>query len=212
MKTMFKLAVVVAALGLLASPALANPTVKLNNPFGAGGAFVLTFSSPQPALHFGNLASLGGPSTFCVDSASFDPNKPYYFHVDSTIELGSKTLTSTTKNLFAAYVFDPTLAAYMTTGTAAQIKLKNQSLQEIFWTQQGVVEPAQGDLTIIANLLANWGGPNAKAGGVMALNLWKTPTLTGDVQSQLVWVPVPGAALLCVIGIGLVGWVKRRFA
>lgn len=42
---------------------------------------------------------------------------------------------------------------------------------------------------------------------------WSYEKYAGSMQlSDFAAVPVPGAALLGVIGIGIVGWVKRRFA
>ena len=58
------------------------------------------------------------------------------------------------------------------------------------------------------------------ASNVRVLNIWAdnnpehwTHTPGYDLQSQLIYVvPVPAAAVLGVIGFGLVGWLKRRLA
>jgi hypothetical protein len=46
-------------------------------------------------------------------------------------------------------------------------------------------------------------------GPVRVLNTMQGSTKT---QSMLIVIPVPGAALLGVMGLGLAGWVKRRFS
>lgn len=66
----------------------------------------------------------------------------------------------------------------------------------------------------VNNLLAQYAAGQVGT-GVRALNLWTlTKNAQGewdvvDVQSQLI-VPVPGAALLALLGLPIVGWIKRR--
>jgi len=50
----------------------------------------------------------------------------------------------------------------------------------------------------------------ADIGNVRVLNMYTTGG--GLAQDQLYLIPAPGAALLGVIGLGLVAWMRRRFS
>lgn len=49
-------------------------------------------------------------------------------------------------------------------------------------------------------------------GNVRVMNLFTTNSPRYEHQDLLVLVPVPGAALLGVLGLGIAGWAKRRMA
>lgn len=95
---------------------------------------------------------------------------------------------------------------------------KNVDVSNALWLLQGQYTAQNTDHpTAAAVNLANSAGT---AWGGMALNLWSLTVRNGavvgtptDVQSQIVQlVPAPAAAMLGMMGLGLVGWVKRRMA
>ena len=55
----------------------------------------------------------------------------------------------------------------------------------------------------------NWGDT---IGDIRVMNLWKNVDHTGYAQDQFVRVPVPGAILLGILGLGAAGLKLRRFA
>lgn len=63
----------------------------------------------------------------------------------------------------------------------------------------------------IAYITANTPG-GFGLGNVRVMNLFTTNSPRYEHQDLLVLVPVPGAALLGVLGLGIAGWVKRRVA
>lgn len=212
-----------------------------SNGFGNGGAFNVTLRNNNPAnlveagapnnpAYYGTVPTnilfgtqAGKMTTFCVENVTFVPGTWYAASIDDTIQNGGgsnpDTLTSLTKSLFAEYVLGTT-TAYGGQTLAQYVALnstRNQALQNIFWGEQGTGLSNGGDAvaTEVANILAGWGSANnIQQNTVKVLNLWGGPNpYQGDKQSHLVMVvPVPGAAVLCFMGLGLVGWVKRRLA
>jgi hypothetical protein len=84
-------------------------------------------------------------------------------------------------------------------------------LQEAIWAIEGEIGSADGQAAtwITEAETAAWSG----IGDVRILNTW-TPGHVGDLaykqQDQLYLVPAPAAIGLGVLGLALVGWLKRR--
>lgn len=171
--------------------------------------------------------------TFCVEGVTMNTNTWYYPTIDNVVRNGDGSqitiLTQDVREVFAHYATDSAAfglikSAYPTLSWGSYTGSWNKVMQAFFWDQMRVDAPNGNEnynaLSVGAQrdaynaLVAMTGaGLTVNLGSVKVFNLWSNAARTGDKQSHLVLiVPVPGAALLGVLGLGIAGWAKRRMA
>lgn len=223
----------VALLAVCVAPAIANTIWVGGGPGsgpGYGGEFIAN-TVPGVSAHW--LASDGSPSkfeTFCIEKDEYlvtGSDNVFNFDISNAAILGGVAggspdpLSNATGYLYCEFI-KGTLAKY----DYANVVSRDQSardLQDAIWYLEEELGTSP-TLTAQAQRFVDLGLQHStEATCTRVMNLWSMNSSIGgaggrlnngryEYQSLLVCVPAPGAALLVMLGLSIVGWIKRRLA
>jgi hypothetical protein len=227
---MFAALILIAASALLCSPAWADMFVKVTQgpySYSNGGEFTAELKGSVTVggvTYYGTdipgYAKIGDKwQTFCVETNEyFNPGTTYEFLLATVSYKGGvgggspDPLDPKTAYLFTQFS-KGTLSNYNFSGTPAQRSADAGQLQRAIWsienelTLGGSDSKAKAWVTEATN--AHW--TDIGLVRVMQLYGWDSQTNQWDYlqQDQLI-VPAPAAIGLGMLGLALIGWLKRR--
>ena len=197
---------------------LIEVTLTRGHGSGPGGEFNATPSNGFATLPTG-LTGNGYFETFCIEkNEHITLGRTYYGVLSTFADTGSggpnpDPLDGRTAYLYTQFIHGD-LAGY-NYGTGQARKASADALQDVIWyleDEQGWNQNwTQGTLQyqFLTDAQQN---ATADIGSVRVMQLWGNRGLTEHAQDQLVFVPVPGAAVLGALGAGLVALMRRRYA
>ncbi len=228
---MFRQVVIIIAICVcvfLTAPASADMMINLKHSFTGqngttnGGEFLMTVLQGSIGIYSQNDQF----RSFCLETNEFvRNNRNYYVTIDTMARQGgSGGPHPDPLSPESAYLYSLWLDGTDGVNTIIHSDTTADALQRAIWDLEG---ENLGSNTGLSGTYISWandavtlGGSNDSwyklwgntIGNIRVMNLWKYADHTGHAQDQFVRVPLPGAILLGVLGLGVTGLKLRKYA